>query len=52
MAVPTSARSCPFFKDGRCSCVTFAAHSADPVVCSLQVGTFEDCPIYKTAPRS
>jgi hypothetical protein len=46
-----TARGCLYLDDGHCSAVMFTAEKADAVSCSLQLGTYQDCPIYKTAPR-
>lgn len=51
MAPIPTAQGCPFLRDGHCSCVAFTAGTADAVTCSLQMGTYQDCPIFKTAPR-
>lgn len=46
-----AAQGCPYLSESSCSAVTFAAGKAGDVTCSLQTGTYKDCPIYKTAPR-
>jgi len=47
-----SAEACPYFRDGHCTLVSYAADRKAAVTCSLQTGRHEDCPIYKGAPRA
>jgi hypothetical protein len=46
-----SAQTCPFFRDGHCTLVSYTADTKTAAVCSLQTGRHEECPIYKDAPR-
>jgi hypothetical protein len=51
MASIATAAACAFFRDGRCTLVTYVGAPQAGVPCSLHAVDHRDCEIFKERPR-